>query len=368
MAKDKGASGSRELVRFLMAPILITMMMVGFAVPAMRAPEPRDLNIGIVGATTEQLAVIESFEWSGVGEFDFVVVDDAATMRQGIEDQKFGAGLVLNPDEGDRTVGTAYQSVPSVPEAMVESSAVAYVASANGSQLASGAVLPVRNLALELGIPLQVLDLQVMSADDSAGIGMMFFALATVIAGFLSVNMLATFRPAILETRKLAPVVFGFGAFITLIAYALAHLVLGTVDGSFLPIFVTGLLTVVAVGYTTAMLVKALGQVAILLVMMLFVAIGMPASGASTPMPYAPAFYRFFHEILPLPAAVESIRAISYFDSSSVWSHWAILAAWIVVSAIGLELINRRKSAKAATNASEVVTPNIDTASAQPAI
>ncbi len=360
MSMQEGPA-ARRISRLFVFPILMVLIMIGTYIPAMRAPQPHDVAIGVVGVDA---TVMNDYQQELGDRFHLVLLPDAATARQQVEDRSLGAALVLVPDAGDRTVGNTYSAVPAPPADLQEQAAVAYVATAAGSTQASASLLPLQTLAMELGTPLVVRDLVGLNQSDSAGIGSMFFAMAVTLAGFISVTTISSMAPNLLQVKPLAIAMTLFGAFVSFWVWFLTHVVVGAVDGPFLPLFITGLLTVVAAGFAAAVFTRLLGPLSVLISLFIFIALGMTASGASVPVGFVPGVYRLAHNVLTFPATTNAVKSVMYFDGAGLWSHWLVLVLWIVAGMAALELVNRWKSRSVSPGEGR---PLADSASPEPA-
>ena len=67
-----------------------------------------------------------------------------------------------------------------------------------------------------------------------------------------------------------------------------------------------------------------------------------------------PEIFRMLHEVLPMPAAVESIRSILYFGADSVGTHLVTFAIWGAVSLLCIIAIDVVRGRKGAAVAEEV--------------
>ncbi len=332
----------RRLARLFVFPLLMALIMIGTYIPAMRAPQPNGVEIAVAGATVAEQQVIDAYAEREGDRYTFVPVRDAEIARGQVQEQEVAAALVLHPDAGDFEAGSGYASIPSVADEQLPTAGVAYIATAGGSTRASGALLPVQNLALELGMPLEVRDMVTLNPGDGAGIGAMFFGMAVTLAGFLSITTLSSAAPELMKLRSLAIALPIFGLVVSLLTWFLTHVVVGAVDGAFLPLIVTGVLTVMAAGFGAAFFNRLVGPMAILLSMFVFIALGMTASGVSVPMEFAPELYRVAHEFLTFPATTQAVKSVMYFDNDGLGSYWLVLVGWIVVMGIAFDLMNRR--------------------------
>jgi len=93
----------------------------------------------------------------------------------------------------------------------------------------------------------------------------------------------------------------------------------------------------------TAVFERLIGMLAILPVIGILMFLGVPASGAAMSIYMEPEIFRYLHEVLPMPAAVESIRSILYFGGDTVGTHVLTLIIWGAVSLAAVMVIDRLK-------------------------
>lgn len=343
MHAGSGSTASRYAKLFVF-PVLMVVIMIATYIPAMRSPQPHEMPIGLVGIpAADQSTVADIINASG-SRYAFRTFDDADSALAAVQDQSVAAAMVFAPTEEELHRGSDSRAVPAISEADRSHAAAVYIASATGSTRTTAALLPIQNLALELGVPLVVRDLVPLKAEDSAGVSSMFFALAATLAGFISITTLGAAAPKLLAVKPLAVTLVLFGSVATLWIWIMARVIIGAVRGPFLPLFVTGVLTVMAAGFAAAFFTKLIGPLSVLLSLFVFVALGTTASGVSVPMDLAPGFYRLAHEVLTFPATSQAILRIMYFDGAGVWSAWLVLGIWIAVMAGALAVMNRRKT------------------------
>ncbi|WOC11009.1 YhgE/Pip domain-containing protein [Gordonia sp. MP11Mi] len=93
-----------------------------------------------------------------------------------------------------------------------------------------------------------------------------------------------------------------------------------------------------AVGITAMAVISAFGTIGLLINMFLFIFLGLPSAGATTPIQAAPGFFAWLASFEPLHQVYEAIRAILYFDArgSAGLTHGLIMT--VVGLAIGVAL------------------------------
>jgi ABC-type polysaccharide/polyol phosphate export permease len=103
-------------------------------------------------------------------------------------------------------------------------------------------------------------------------------------------------------------------------------------------------LVMTAVAFATAALQTVLGPAGTLVVVIVFVIFGAPASGGTVPSPFLPAFWRTFGPYLPAGAGTTAVRNTIYFGGNDIARSLVILAAYLVAGALVVTVIRRRQS------------------------
>ena len=105
------------------------------------------------------------------------------------------------------------------------------------------------------------------------------------------------------------------------------------------------ILVMMAVAYAAAGLQALLGAAGTLVVVVLFVIFGAPASGGTIPSPYLPTLWRTFGPYLPAGAGTTAVRNTIYFDGNAITKPLLVLAAYLVVGAAVVIVVRRRSRA-----------------------
>jgi hypothetical protein len=103
-------------------------------------------------------------------------------------------------------------------------------------------------------------------------------------------------------------------------------------------------LIMMAVAFSAAALQAALGAAGTLVVVVLFVIFGAPASGGTVPTAFLPWFWRTFGPYLPAGAGTTVVRNTIYFSANDIARSVLILAAYLVVGALAVIAIRKQKS------------------------
>jgi hypothetical protein len=178
---------------------------------------------------------------------------------------------------------------------------------------------------------------------DASGAVSFFVVMALIIGGYLSSTIAMAFGGRVTRRRRLASLAIAavIGALLT---DTLAGPVLDAVPTSkFLRLWALFTLIMMAVAFATAALQAVLGAGGTLVVVIVFVIFGAPASGGTIPAAYLPTLWRTIGPYLPAGAGTTAVRNTIYFDGNRITTSLIILAAYLLVGAIAVLLIPQRR-------------------------
>ena len=338
----------RKVGKFLMFPFLLVVMIAGTYMYAMHSPTPHELPIAIVGDAQIAQGYADQLEASTGDRYEFEVFTTAEEGREQVQHRDVAATVILTPTAEDIALGSTYTS--SISTGTDTSSILVYVASAGSASRASAAVALLQNVAAQADSPIIIRDLVPLPAHDGAGVSLVYLSVGFTLTGYITITILSIGLGRLFNLRNVTMILAPFGAFMTLVLWVLADPIIGAISGSFWRIFVTGWLTIMAVGLGTFLLNRVIGPMATLVSIFIFVACGIPASGAAFPVDMVPAFFRFLHPLLPFTATAESLRTLMYFDNYELINHWAVLAIWAVGAAVLVTIHDRIRPPKPAVS------------------
>jgi len=304
--------------------ISMVAMMVTVMLGAMGKPMPRDMPVAVVGATMEQSQQAAA----GLGEampgfFDLKPVGSAEEAHRMVIDRDVVAAYVLPSQDN--------------PAATLMTSQAANV---SGAQIANSMFTQV---AAGQQVQLNVQELTPLPQRDSMGMTSMYLAMGWIMSGFMIVVVGANAMPASKPLRKMIPIVAGWAVGISAILYLIAGPIIGALHGNFFALWGAGALTVFCVAWFAAIFERLIGMLATPVVVGLLMFLGIPASNAAVSLYMVPDFFRHLHDILPFPAAAETIKSILYFDGSGAGSHLITLTIIGVVSLAIVAVLDRVK-------------------------
>ncbi|MDM7989114.1 ABC transporter permease [Arthrobacter sp. zg-Y877] len=305
-------------------PLAMVTMMLSFMLGAMYEPTPRDMPVAVVGATAEQAEqAVSGLDENMSGLFDLRPMDNADDARNQVQDRTVVGAYVL-PSAENPTATLITNQAAGISQQQVLTSVFGQVSAGQQMEMASDNVAPLKG-------------------SDSMGMATMYLAMGWIMAGFMIIVVGSTAAPASRPLRMLLPIVAAWAVGMSAFLWVIADVFVGAIDGHFLPLWGAGAVAIFCMAMFTAVFERFMGMLAILPVIGILMFLGVPASGAAMSIYMEPEIFRFLHGVLPMPAAVESIRSILYFGSDTLWSHLLTLGIWGAASLAVVTVIDHFK-------------------------
>ncbi|MBW9215932.1 ABC transporter permease [Mumia sp. zg.B53] len=304
-----------RLVAAMMFPLTIVVTVVTLMSFSMHEPDVSDMPVAVVAPAAQAEPLVAALE-PDLGEYlDLSVVESREEADDLIRSQEIVAAYVLPEAAGTSpTLVTAGGAGASQQTAVTQM--FTPIAAASGSEL-----------ALEDAAPL--------TDDDVNGSNSLYAGMAWIMAGFLFFAVMRGGAPDLTRTRQLLPLVAGWSVGISVWLWFLFDVLIGAVDGHAFEMIGYGSLTVFAVAWASAVLTRTLGLFGLIPVMIVVMLAGVPASGGGLSLYMVPELFRPLAEILPLPAAVDVVRSMTYLDATGIGRDLLVLGIW---GAVGLLL------------------------------
>ena len=266
-------------------------------------PKPHDVRIGVVGASPLPIAVGKQFS------LELTRYPSEAAAQAAIDQRKIDGAYVAGP------TGAKLIVVPAAGPA---------VASALGTAFGAAAAA--------VGQKLEVVQVHPLPAGDSGGIVSFLVVMALIIGGYLSSTIAMAFGGSATRHGRLVALACARSS-------ARSSRTRSRGRSSALPtskfLELWGIFTLVmmAVAFATAALQTVLGAAGTLVVVVVFVIFGAPASGGAVPSPFLPGFWRTFGPYLPAGAGTTAVRNTVYFDGNAIATSLLVLAGYLVAGA-----------------------------------
>ena len=191
---------------------------------------------------------------------------------------------------------------------------------------------------------LTVVQVHALPAGNSSGNVSFLVVMALILGGYLASTIGMVFGGQATRRGRLASLAVAsvLGALLTDV---FAGPVLNAVPTSkFLVLWGLFVLVMTAVAYATAALQAVLGPAGTLIVVLLFIVFGAPASGGTVPSAYLPGFWRTFGPYLPAGAGTTAVRNTLYFDGDAITKPLLILSGYLVAGALVVIVVRRRRA------------------------
>jgi hypothetical protein len=310
----KRLNGVPLLITALSVVLLVQAAFVLSYVGALHHPRPHDVPLGVVGSSPLPATLGKQFS------LHLVRYPSESAARAAIDRRKVDGAFVTTASGGKLIV---------VPAASP--------AGATALTNAFGAA------AAALKLELDVVQAHRLPKGDAGNVSFLV-VMALIIGGYLSSTIALAFGGSTTRRGRLAGLGIA-GVIGALLTDAFAGPLLDALPTSkFFALWGLFTLVMVAVAYATAALQAALGPVGTLVVVVLFVIFGAPASGGTVPTPYLPGFWRTFGPYLPAGAGTTVVRNTVYFDANRIVVPLLVLSAYLVAGALTVIVIRRRRT------------------------
>ncbi|MGW1272029.1 ABC transporter permease [Streptomyces sp. NPDC002491] len=310
-AMSGGPVRSKRLRYFAVAafPLAILTVVVGMMSASLHQPQIRDMPVVVVGASQEQAAQATKGLQKGLG--DLVSLTTATSLAEAtdqIRERDVVGAYVLPTAEGGE--------------------AKLYTSSAAGAGQHNALRGMFQQIAQSQKTPLAMTDVQPLDASDSNGSNSMYAAMSWIMSGFVIMAALRGGAPEIKRLRQLLPMTAGWAVGMAVWLWVLFDVLIGAINGHGWAMVGFGALTIFSTSMFTAVFTRTLGVAGVIPVLVIALMMGVPASGGAISLYMVPDFFRDLNDVLPLPAAVDVVRAAIYFDGAGIGGHLATIVGW----------------------------------------
>ncbi|MGK5555047.1 ABC transporter permease [Actinomadura kijaniata] len=290
-------------------PLAILTIVIGVMSSSLHQPQIRDMPVVVVSASHEQASQAARGLQDGLG--DLLSVTTGTSLDTTTDQIRQGevVGVYVLPTSKDGT-------------------ATLYTSSAAGASQHNALQAMFQQISASQKMQLELTDVQPLKASDSGGSNSMYAAMAWIMAGFLIMAVLRGGAPEIKRLRQLLPMLAGWAVGMAVWLWFLFDVLIGAINGHAWEMIGFGALTIFSISMFTGVFTRTLGIAGIIPVLLIALLAGIPASGGGISLYMVPEVFRNLHGVLPLPAAVEVVRATVYFDHTGVAGHLATIAAW----------------------------------------
>jgi hypothetical protein len=276
---------------------------------AFRDPQPKGLEVAVFAPGGMERQLEQGLERSAPGIYQLDRVGSARTAREAVLDRTADGGVVVTAD-GARVL----------------------TAEAGGLATAQALAVGLTRATAATGMRAEVEDLRPLPDNDSRGMTGFFTVVGVLIGGLAGAVALWLLAATLGLVARIAALGV-FAALGGLLAAVTTGGVVDTLDGAFWSVAgVTALLSL-AVGLTTAGLLRWLGGAGIGLSMVLMVLLGLSSSGGVLSSQFLPGFFEAVGPLLPASAGRDALRAVVYFDGHGSAAALMVLVAWSLIGA-----------------------------------
>ncbi|MFI5715924.1 ABC transporter permease [Nocardia sp. NPDC051750] len=308
-------------------PLAMIGMMLTTMLGAMYQPAPKEMPVAVVAATPEMAGqVVQGLDQNMAGLFDLRGLTDTEEAREMVADRTISAAYVLPSAE--------------TPHATLITNEAAGMSQQQVVQTVFGQVAAGQHM------PLETENVATLSDSDTMGTVSMYLAMGWIMSGFLIIIVGSTAAPMVMGLRTLLPILAGWSLGMAAVVWVIAGPIVGAVHGHFLPLLGVGAVAIFSTALFTTIFVRVLGMLAVLPVIAVLMFLGVPASNGAMSIYMEPEIFRVLHDVLPMPAAVESARSILYFDADIVGTHLTTFAFWAAISLVVVAVIDRFRPRK----------------------
>lgn len=291
----------------MLFPLFMAFAYPGSYVSAFHNPHPRDMKIEVIGTSQQASQISQEITSQADDATDVKTVPDVQTAKDDVTNLNTRAAY--DPSNGN-----------------------VYVASAGGRQATQAAEGIFSQVAQQSQTNLKVQDLRAPTENDSTGTSFLYLIIGAAIAGYMTASMISAFGARLrLRTKLSVHAVMAIMAGV--IETAISFEIFGSFDGHIMPVALIVAGTFFTASIVQLGFVELLGTAAALIGLVIFVILGIPATGVAVSFDMMPGFFRVMHQLLPTGASSELMRRCLYFDGHGIGPQILVLAVWLVVGA-----------------------------------
>ncbi|WP_432974687.1 ABC transporter permease [Dactylosporangium sp. CA-233914] len=336
-------------------PLTILTVVVGVMSFSMHDPQPHKIPVAILAANPAQAdQAADGLRQRLDGILDIQVATSVPEATERIRDRDIVAAFALPTERG----GTA---------TLYSSSAAGY-----SQQTMVRSIFQQISAAQQM--PLATNDLTPLHTTDTMGSNSLYVGMSWIMSGFLIMAVLRGGAPHLRRLRQFVPYLGGWAIGMSVWLWLLFDVIIDAVSGPPLAMIGFGVLTILAVALATGVFTRTLGLPAIIPVMAVMVMAGVPASGGGLSIYMVPELFQPLRHLLPLPAAVDTARSLTYFGGTATGHNLLIIAVWAGAGLLlnlaidrWLRRRERRTDASHPSIALETSAARVDTGQVEPA-
>ncbi|MFC6079768.1 hypothetical protein [Sphaerisporangium aureirubrum] len=322
----------RKIIGAVLGATVLGMLFVASFLGALHAPEPHHVPVAVVGPPEVVSRLDAALTRARPGAFELTGYATPQAARAALLGREVDG--VIDPVAGKLTVASAAGRTA----ATVLTGVFQGVAKAQGAQL-----------AVEDAVPLP--------PGDAGGIAGMFYALALVLPGIGLAVLLSQVAPGLGWAGRTGALLLG--AVTAGLGNAwLAGVVLGALPGAFTALTLASTAIVLTIGLIVAGLLRVVGPAGAGLAALLFIPIGLPASGGPLGANFVPEWYAMVGRVLPVGPGADLVRDVVHFGGAALTVPLTVLACWALAGLVLLLVPVRRPRPVTAHSPEPVAVPS----------
>jgi len=278
-------------------------------------PGPRSVPLGVVGPPAAASRVSSALSRQVAGAFTVSSYPTQAAAVSAIGDRRIDAALVPGPAVQHLLVASA------VSEA--ETNAIIKVFSA---------------AAARTHLRLAVQNIRPLHSGDPQGLAQLFFVVALVAPSLVFGNQVISRIGRYMNELWHLGIITVYAISVAAVATAIADAGIGALTGAPWAIFGVGALVAFAAAAMGAAATRWAGDLAYIIVLLLFVPVGISSSGSTLGPHMITQWYADLGRVLPPGAGQTSVRNVTYFDGNALVHPLIFLSAWALAGMIALTL------------------------------
>ena len=300
---------------------------------AFHAPTPKDLPVGVVGQTAATQVFAQTVTDRSDGALVTHVVRDADQARRRIRDRDLAA--VYAPGA---------------------TSATLYVSTAASDTTATAAERIFMPIAYRQHLPLRVVDVVAVHAQDATGQGLFFLLVALSVGGYSSAIAVAAFaaRLRLLWTAVVGVATAGVVAGIGIVV---AGPVYGVLTHHAWPVFLFAWMYDLAIIGLGVGLHPLLGRWTTPILTMLFVMLNFTSSGGIFQPAFQPGLFAGLHTFWSGAAWLQAAQDLQYFPGASLGRSALVLALWLAAAVLLVGVVHGLVARRTRLARERAVTP-----------
>jgi hypothetical protein len=295
---------------------VISIVFISSFIGALHAPGPRSVPLGIVGTPAQASALHASLGNVAPGGYTVTSYPTQEAASSAILDRGIDAALVPGP-----------------------SAQLLLVATATSPAATTATISDVRTATSSAGTPLTTQDIRPLPANDPDGLSRVFFVTALLVPSLLFASMLITRFGKNMHPIGHIIASAVYAAIISAFAVIFADPVIGALTGAPWAMFGIGTLLAFAVCASVAAATRWAGELGYAVIFLLFIPVGIGASGTVLGPNMITQWYADVGKALPAGSAMPAIQNAVYFNGNAITAPLLVLSAWALAGAIALGLV-----------------------------